>query len=199
MGFNASRIAADSGSDVEFRQPRWRSTALASLCAARIWPASWAAMVEARNTASRSQLARPSPLLLTAPDEYGLPLEVTRKLSDALVPRNADDSLDAVLTRLRSLFTDQPALEEFKIELLREAKRIYRGLLCREPGRVAASTRNVPPLGGNARHLGQEDAEAAFMLRLQDDLVLALVSHGWLTARSSAVARLQAGITRNRR
>jgi hypothetical protein len=62
----------------------------------------------------------PNPL--AALDEYGLPLEVARKLSDALVPRNADDGLDAVLARLRSLSLDQPALEDFEIELLREAK-----------------------------------------------------------------------------
>ena len=62
----------------------------------------------------------PNPL--AALDEYGLPHEVARKLSDALVPRNADDSLDAVLARLKSLPADQPVLEEFEIELLREAK-----------------------------------------------------------------------------
>lgn len=62
----------------------------------------------------------PNPL--AALDEYGLPLEVSRKLSAVLVPRNADDSLDAVVGRLRSLSTDQPALEAFEIELLREAK-----------------------------------------------------------------------------
>lgn len=43
-------------------------------------------------------------------------------------------------------------------------------------------------LGGNARQLGHEDAEAAFGLRLQDDLVLALDVHG---VESSAAIALE--------
>jgi DEAD/DEAH box helicase len=62
------------------------------------------------------------PVPLAALDEYGLPLEVARKLSGSLLPRGADDSLDAVLERLRVTSDHMPQLTTFERELLREAK-----------------------------------------------------------------------------
>ena len=62
------------------------------------------------------------PVPLAALDEYGLPLEVARKLRDLLLPRGANDSLDAVLDRLRVVSDDVRALTAFERELLLEAK-----------------------------------------------------------------------------
>lgn len=62
------------------------------------------------------------PVPLAALDEYGLPLEVARKLRRRLIPRGGDESLDAVLDRLRGLSDDIPGLGPFELELLRGAK-----------------------------------------------------------------------------
>jgi hypothetical protein len=62
------------------------------------------------------------PAPLAALDEYGLPLEVAGKLRNVLLPRGTDDSLDAVLARLRNL-SASPALTTFESELLQEAKK----------------------------------------------------------------------------
>lgn len=60
---------------------------------------------------------------LAALDEYGLPLELSRKLGAHLLPRGGDDSLDAVLARLRDLSDGLAGLGSFERELLHEAKR----------------------------------------------------------------------------
>ena len=59
----------------------------------------------------------PAPLI--ALEEYGIPLEVARKLQARLAPM---DSLDAVLERLRSLVVDQLALSPFERRLVRDAQ-----------------------------------------------------------------------------
>lgn len=60
---------------------------------------------------------------LAALDEYGLPLEVARKLANALVPKDDEDaSLDAVLKRLKHLPEKPVGLEPFERLLLQEAK-----------------------------------------------------------------------------
>lgn len=63
-----------------------------------------------------------APAPLAALDEYGLPLQVARKLRAELLPAGADDSLDAVLERLRGLPEPSLALTPFERELLREAQ-----------------------------------------------------------------------------
>jgi len=62
------------------------------------------------------------PVPLAALDEYGLPLEVARKLRARLLPRGGDDSLDAVLDRLRAVPEDVAGLGAFELNLLHEAK-----------------------------------------------------------------------------
>lgn len=62
------------------------------------------------------------PVPLAALDEYGLPLQVARKLRRHLLPRGEDESLDAVLDRLRRTPDDIPVLKAFERDLLREAK-----------------------------------------------------------------------------
>jgi hypothetical protein len=59
---------------------------------------------------------------LAALDEYGLPLEVARKLERALVPPGGATDLDIVLERLRRLSTEGLGLTKFELELLRETK-----------------------------------------------------------------------------
>jgi hypothetical protein len=59
------------------------------------------------------------PASLMALEEYGIPLEVGRKLRDRLSPL---DSLDAVLERLRSLVVDQLPLSPFERRLVRDAQ-----------------------------------------------------------------------------
>lgn len=64
-----------------------------------------------------------APIPLAALDEYGLPLQVVRKLSQLLLPSGHDDSLDAVLGRLRSLPEKSAQLSGFERQLLHEAKK----------------------------------------------------------------------------
>lgn len=59
---------------------------------------------------------------LAALDEYGLPMEVARKLANALAPKDEDNSLDAVLQRLKHLPGKPVGLEPFEHMLLEEAK-----------------------------------------------------------------------------
>lgn len=59
------------------------------------------------------------PASLVALEEYGIPLEVARKLQRTLSPV---DSLDAVLERLRSLAVDQLNLSPFERRLVRDAQ-----------------------------------------------------------------------------
>jgi hypothetical protein len=60
------------------------------------------------------------PGALVALEEYGIPLEVARKLQSRLLPA---DSLDPVLDRLRSLNVDQVPLSSFERRLVRDAQK----------------------------------------------------------------------------
>jgi hypothetical protein len=62
------------------------------------------------------------PVPLAALDEYGLPLEVARKLRRRLLPAGGDESLDAVLARVRSVPGNIGSLSHFEQELLQEAQ-----------------------------------------------------------------------------
>ena len=59
------------------------------------------------------------PASLVALEEYGIPLEIARKLQVRL---SADDALDVVLERLRSLKVDQLPLSPFERRLVRDAQ-----------------------------------------------------------------------------
>jgi len=59
------------------------------------------------------------PASLVALEEYGIPLEIARKLQTRL---SADDGLDVVLERLRSLKVDQLPLSPFERRLVRDAQ-----------------------------------------------------------------------------
>jgi len=59
------------------------------------------------------------PASLVALEEYGIPLEIARKLQARL---SADDALDVVLERLRSLKVDQLPLSPFERRLVRDAQ-----------------------------------------------------------------------------
>jgi hypothetical protein len=79
-----------------------------------------------RPTGNYSQYAAASegsflPSPLSALDEYGLPLEIVRKLRSKLLP-HGPDALDAVLERLRGLSVSQLDLTDFENRLLRESR-----------------------------------------------------------------------------